>query len=105
MLLAFAAPLTAQEKPGTNQAPPEAAAQGKSSAEADAVPQLHLAHSLIEYGRKNQAPDALITAARILAAQRDGRARREANPRAGPRRPQGRDEAESGRRPFPEGPD
>ena len=68
LLLAVAAPLTAQEKTGTNQAPPEAAAKAKPSAEADAVQQLHLAHSLIEYGRKNKAPEALITAARILAA-------------------------------------
>jgi len=68
LLLTVAAPLTAQEKKGTNQAPPENAAQAKSSAEADSVQQIHLAHSLIEYGRKNKAPEALITAARILAA-------------------------------------
>ena len=68
LLLAVAAPLTAQEKKGTNQAPPENAAQAKPSAEADSVQQIHLAHSLIEYGRKNKAPEALITAARILAA-------------------------------------
>ena len=36
--------------------------------EASAVQQLRLAYSLIEYGRKNNAPEALITAARILAA-------------------------------------
>jgi hypothetical protein len=57
------------EKKGTNQAPPEVASKAKPSADADAVKQLHLAHSLIEYGRKNKAPEALITAARILAAQ------------------------------------
>lgn len=68
LLLAVAAPLTAQEKKGTNQAPPENAAQAKASAEADSVQQIHLAHSLIKYGRKNKAPEALITAARILAA-------------------------------------
>ena len=68
LLLAVAAPLTAQEKKGTNQAPPENAAQAKVSAEADSVQQIHLAHSLIEYGRNNKAPEALITAARILAA-------------------------------------
>ena len=68
LLLVVAAPLMAQDKTGTNQAPPEAAAKAKPSAEADAVQQLHLAHSLIEYGRKNKAPEALIIAARILAA-------------------------------------
>jgi hypothetical protein len=68
LLFAIAAPLTAQEKKGTNQAPPEDAAQAKPSADADSVQQIHLAHSLIEYGRKNKAPEALITAARILGA-------------------------------------
>jgi hypothetical protein len=72
-LLLAAAPLTAegltrQEKKGTNQAAPEAAAKARPSAQAAAVQQLHLAHSLIEYGRKNKAPEALITAARILGA-------------------------------------
>jgi hypothetical protein len=67
-LLAFVGPLMAQERTGTNQAPPEAAAQARPSAEAEAVQQLHLAHSLVDYGRKNKAPEALITAARILAA-------------------------------------
>ena len=68
LLFAFAAPLTAQEKKGTNQAPPEDAAQAKPSADADSIQQIHLAHSLIEHGRKNKAPEALITAARILGA-------------------------------------
>ncbi len=68
LLLVIAAPLTAQEKTGTNHATPEDAAKAKPSAEADSVQQIHLAHSLIEYGRKNKAPEALITAARILAA-------------------------------------
>jgi len=68
LLLVVAAPLTAQEKTGTNQAPPEAAAKAAPSPNADAVQQIHLAHCLIEYGRKNKAPEALITAARILAA-------------------------------------
>jgi hypothetical protein len=68
VLLAVAAPAMAQEKTGTNQAPQADAAQAKPSADADSVQQIHLAHSLIEYGRKNKAPEALITAARILAA-------------------------------------
>ncbi len=74
VLLLAAVPLVAgglardEEKKGTNQAQPEAAAKAKPSANADAVQQMHLAHSLIEYGRKNEAPEALITAARILAA-------------------------------------
>ncbi len=67
LLLALAVPLAAEEKKGTNQSPPEEAAKAKSSADADAVPKIHLAHSLIEYGRKNKAPEALITAARILS--------------------------------------
>ena len=68
LLLAVVTHLLAQEKTGTNQAPPESAAGAKPSAGDDAVQQIHLAHSLIDYGRKNQAPEALITAARILAA-------------------------------------
>jgi hypothetical protein len=68
LLLAIAAPLTAEEKKGTNQATPEAAAKAKASAEAESVQQLHLAHSLITYGRKNKVPEALITAARILGS-------------------------------------
>jgi len=68
LLLAIAVPLTAEEKKGTNQAPAEAAAKAKPSAEAEAVQQLQLAHSLIAYGRKHKAPEALITAARILSA-------------------------------------
>jgi hypothetical protein len=68
LVLAIAAPLMAQERTGPNQSPPEAAAEIKPSAEAEAVQRIHLAHSLIEYGRKNKAPEALITAARILAA-------------------------------------
>ncbi len=73
-LLLAAIPLLAgglsrvEEKKGTNQAPPEASAKAKPSANAEAVQQLHLAHSLIEYGRKNKAPEALITAARILSS-------------------------------------
>ncbi len=58
----------ADEKKGANQAPPEVAAKAKPSANAEAIRQFQLAHSLIEYGRKNKAPEALITAARILAA-------------------------------------
>jgi hypothetical protein len=68
LLLASAIPLTAQEKKGPNQASPEAAAKVKPSAESESVQQLHLAHSLINYGRKNKAPEALITAARIISA-------------------------------------
>jgi hypothetical protein len=68
VLLVVAAPLTAQDNTGPNQTPQAAAAQAKPSADADSVQQIHLAHSLIEYGRKNKAPEALITAARILAA-------------------------------------
>ena len=68
LLLANAVAPAADEKKGTNQAPAQDAAKAKTSAEADAVQQLGLAHSLIEYGRKNKAPEALITAARILAA-------------------------------------
>jgi hypothetical protein len=67
-LLAFAGTAMAQERTGTNHASPEAAAKARPSAEAEAVQQLHLAHSLIDYGRKNKAPEGLITAARILAA-------------------------------------
>jgi hypothetical protein len=69
LLLFLAIPLTAQENKGTNQAPPEDAAKAKASEDADAVHKIHLAHSLIEYGRKNKAPEALITAARILAVR------------------------------------
>lgn len=70
VVLVNAVPLTAADpaKKGTNQSPPEAVAEAKASKEAEAVHQLHLAYSLIEYGRKNKAPEALITAARILAA-------------------------------------
>jgi hypothetical protein len=73
-LLLVAVPLMADDlkktddKKGTNQAPPEVAAKAKPSANAEAVQQLYLAQSLIEYGRKNKAPEALITAARILGA-------------------------------------
>lgn len=67
LLLAVVVPLTAEEKKGTNQAPTEMAAKAKMSADADAVQSLRLAHSLIAYGRKNKAPEALITAARILS--------------------------------------
>jgi hypothetical protein len=58
----------AEEKTGANQAPPEAAAKAQASPEAIAVQQIRLARTLIDYGRKNKAPEALITAARILAA-------------------------------------
>lgn len=68
LLLAISTPAMAQEKTGTNQAPQESAAKAKPSAGGDAVAQIHLAHSLIDYGRKNNAPEALITAARILGA-------------------------------------
>jgi hypothetical protein len=68
LLLVIVTPLMAQEKAGTNQAPQEIAAKARPSAEGDAVQQIHLAYSLIDYGRKNKAPEALITAARILAA-------------------------------------
>ena len=68
LLLATVAPSTAEEKKGTNQSAPDAVAKAKSSPEATAVQQLRLAYSLIEYGRKNDAPEALITAARIIAA-------------------------------------
>jgi hypothetical protein len=68
LLLAIAAPLTAEEKKGTNQATAEAAAKIKASAEAESVQQLHLAHSLVTYGRKNKVPEALIVAARILGS-------------------------------------
>jgi len=67
-LMIVGASVLAQEKQGTNHAPPEVAAQAKPTPEAEAVQQIHLAHSLIEYGRRNKAPEALITAARILAA-------------------------------------
>src|SRR5690349_12295497 len=67
-LLLAGAPLGAQEKKGTNLAPPGDAAEAKASPEAAAVQQIHLAHALIDYGRKHKAPEALITAARILAA-------------------------------------
>jgi hypothetical protein len=68
LLLAIAFPVAAEDKKGTNHATPEDAAKAKASPDAQAVQQLHLAHALIEYGRKNKAPEALITAARILAA-------------------------------------
>src|ERR1019366_1394752 len=68
LLLASAIALAGGLERETNQAPAQDAAKAKVSAEAEAVPQLRLAHSLIEYGRKNKAPEALITAARILAA-------------------------------------
>jgi hypothetical protein len=58
----------ADEKKGANQAPQEAAAKAKSSDEADAVKDIHLAHQLIEFGRKHKTPEALITAARILGS-------------------------------------
>jgi hypothetical protein len=67
LVLLVAAPLVAEDKGQTNAAPPEAAAKAKVSSEATAVQQLQLAHSLVEYGRKNKAPEALITAARIMA--------------------------------------
>ena len=68
LFLAFASSLTAEEKKGPNQAPSEAAAAAKSSAEADAVRDLHLAYCLIQYGRKHKAPEAPISAARILGS-------------------------------------
>lgn len=75
LLLALAVFLTASgltkadEKNGPNRASPEATAKAKPAANADAIQQIHLAYSLIEYGRKNNAPEALITAARILGSQ------------------------------------
>lgn len=64
---AWTAPLGAQDKKGTNTAPADAAGKATPSADADAVQRLSLAYGLIHYGRKNKVPEALITAARILA--------------------------------------
>jgi hypothetical protein len=61
--------LMARENIRTNRAPPEAAAQARPSAEVEAVQQLHLAHSSIDSGRRNEVPEVLITAARIPATQ------------------------------------
>jgi hypothetical protein len=68
LCFAMASSLTAGEKKETNQAPAEAAASVKPSAEADAVRDLHLAQCLIQYGHKHKVPEALITAARILGS-------------------------------------
>jgi len=69
-LAAAAVPLAAraeEDKKGTNAATPEAAAGAKANDGADKVHKLALAMSLVQYGRKSKAPEALITAARILA--------------------------------------
>lgn len=55
------------KKKGSNTATPEAAAAVKPSASAQSVADLALAHSLIQYGRKNKSPEALLTAAQIIA--------------------------------------
>jgi len=66
--VASAVPSAAQEeKKGTNTAAPEAAAKATATPEAEAVQRLALAHGLIHYGRKNKVPEALVTAARMLA--------------------------------------
>ncbi|HJT78419.1 MAG TPA: hypothetical protein VJ739_14545, partial [Gemmataceae bacterium] len=52
------------QKKGTNIGK----APGKSSSAAEAVRQTRLAHELIDYGRRARSPEALITAAEILAA-------------------------------------
>ena len=67
LAVASAAPSAGQEKKGTNTAAPEAAAMATMTPEAEAVQRLSLAHGLIQYGRKNKVPEALVTAARILA--------------------------------------
>src|SRR5262249_264651 len=52
---------------GLNKA--RATASAKTSAATQSVPDTIMAYSLIEYGRKHKAPEALLTAARILANQ------------------------------------
>ncbi len=66
VLTAWAVPVTAEDKKETNTQPADA---GKATVtpEAEAVQRLSLAHGLIHYGRKSKVPEALITAARILA--------------------------------------
>ena len=68
LLLIVGVHSNAQEKTGPNHAPPEVAAKSKATPDAEAVQKLHLAQCLIGYGRKNKVPEALITAARILAS-------------------------------------
>jgi hypothetical protein len=56
----------AKQEKKTNAAAAAEAAKAKVDPAAEAVANLALAHSLIAYGRKNNSPEALITAARIL---------------------------------------
>jgi len=62
----------AADKPATaDKAPPAATADvtnPKLTPEAEAVGQITMAEDLIDYGRKQKAPEALITAARILGS-------------------------------------
>lgn len=66
LITVWTVPVAAEDKKETNTQPADA---GKAvvTAEAEAVQRLSLAQGLIHYGRKNKVPEALITAARILA--------------------------------------
>lgn len=66
-LLTFPVTVGAQKKEGTNSAAGDEASAAKSSPSVEAALNLAMAQDLIAYGRKHQAPEALITAAGILA--------------------------------------
>lgn len=68
--VALALPGVAQtpaDKKGSNLTPPDMHTEAQVNPTADNVANLAMAHQLIQYGRKHKAPEALITAAGILA--------------------------------------
>ena len=60
------ASLTLADEPKATEKPAKDAAPAKVKPQAEAVGQVTLAADLVEYGRDQKAPEALITAARIL---------------------------------------
>jgi hypothetical protein len=66
LVAAVANPLVAEEAKKGPDARETAKPKAPADSNAEAIERLALAYSLVDYGRKNKSPEALLTAARIL---------------------------------------